>query len=104
MSVAAELGDAAGALEAAAYVDPSRLPVALASRRAQVHVDLAWANAQRRRDAEATLHLLDAERIAPEAIRYNVITQEMVREMLARGTKTQTRALADLAGRAGLLH
>ncbi|MFC3689962.1 hypothetical protein [Aquipuribacter hungaricus] len=104
VSVAAELGDARGALEAAANVDPSRLPQALASRRAQVHVDLAWANAQRRRDAEATLHLLDAERIAPGAIRYNVITQEMVREMLARGTKTQTRALTDLATRAGLVH
>lgn len=102
VSVAAELGDAGGALEAAAHIDPSRLPVALASRRAQAHVDLAWANAQRRRDAEATLHLLDAERIAPESMRYNVITQEMVREMLARGTKGQTRALADLAGRAGL--
>lgn len=104
VSVAAELGDAGGALTAAADVDPTRLPASLASRRAQVHVDLAWANAQRRRDAEATLHLLDAERIAPGAIRYNVITQEIVREMLARGTKTQTRALADLAERAGLLH
>ncbi len=104
VSVSAELGDARGALEAAANVDASRLPLALASRRAQVHLDLAWANAQRRRDAEATLHLLDAERIAPGAIRFNVITQEMVREMLARGTKGQTRALADLAGRAGLLH
>jgi NADPH:quinone reductase-like Zn-dependent oxidoreductase len=38
-----------------------------------------------KRDAEATLHLLEAERIAPSAIRHNVIAQEMVREMLAGG-------------------
>jgi integrase len=40
------------------------------SRRAQIQLDLAWAQAQRKRDAEATLHLLDAERVAPEAIRH----------------------------------
>lgn len=104
VSVAAELGDAGAALDAAADVHPERLPEGLASRRAQVHLDLAWAQAQRRNDAEATLHLLEAERTAPEAIRYNVIVAEMVREMLARGTRTRTRALADLASRAGLLH
>lgn len=104
VSTAAELGDAGGALAAAAFVNPDRLPAHLASRRAQVHLDLAWANAQRRRDAEATLQLLEAERAAPESISYNVIAQEMVREMLARGTKVQTRALADLATPGGLLH
>jgi hypothetical protein len=104
VSVAAELGDAGEALRVAAAVETSRLPEGLASRRAQVHLDLAWAQAQRKRDAEATLHLLDAERIAPEAIRHNIIAQELVREMLARGNRTQTTALAALARRAGLLH
>jgi transcriptional regulator with XRE-family HTH domain len=104
VSVAAELGDPGEALRAAATVDTERLPSGLASRRAQVQLDLAWAQAQRKRDAEATLHLLDAERVAPEVIRHNVIAQELVREMLARGRKAQTRSLTDLATRAGLLH
>lgn len=104
VSVAAELGDPREALRAAANVDSGRLPSGLASRRAQVQLDLAWAQAQRKRDAEATLHLLDAERAAPEVIRHNVIAQELVREMLARGKKAQTRSLTDLATRAGLLH
>ena len=104
VSVAAELGDPAEALRVAADVDPQRLPAGLLSRRAQMNLDLAWAQAQRKRDAEATLHLLDAERVAPEAIRHNVIAQELVRELLARGKKTQTRSLVDLAKRAGLLN
>ncbi len=42
--------------------------------------------------------------MAPEVIKHNVIAQEIVREMLARGKRTQTTALAALASRAGLLH
>jgi hypothetical protein len=103
VSVAAELGDVGEALHAAAAVDQDRLPPGLLSRRAQVNLDLAWAQAQRRRDAEATLHLLEAERIAPQVIRHNVIAQEIVREMLARGSRRQTTALSMLAQRAGLL-
>ena len=103
VSVAAELGDAGEALRTATGVDLERLPAGLLSRRAQVNLDLAWAQAQRRRDAEATLHLLEAERIAPQVIRHNVIAQEIVREMLARGSRRQTTALSLLAERAGLL-
>ena len=103
VSVAAELGDAGEALRAAAKIDLDRLPPGLLSRRAQVNLDLAWAQSQRRRDAEATLHLLEAERVAPQVIRHNVIAQEIVREMLARGNKTQTTELQRLAQRAGLL-
>jgi transcriptional regulator with XRE-family HTH domain len=103
VSVAAELGDVGEALRAATAVDQDRLPPGLLSRRAQVNLDLAWAQAQRRRDAEATLYLLEAERIAPQVIRHNMIAQEIVREMLARGTRRQTTALSMLAQRAGLL-
>ena len=103
VNVAAELGDVSEALRAATLVHQERLPEGLLSRRAQVSLDLAWAQAQRRRDAEATLHLLDAERIAPQVIRHNVIAQEIVREMLGRGSRRQTMALNLLAQRAGLL-
>lgn len=104
VSVAAELGDVGGALREAAFVNPDHLPTTLASRRAQVNLDLAWANSQRRHDADATLQLLEAERTAPEAVRYNVIVQEMVREMLRRAGRTHSSALSELARRNGLLH
>jgi len=103
ISVATEMGDAAEALRLAANLDTDRFPEGLLSRRAQVHLDLAWAQAQRRRDAEATLLLLEAERTAPEVVRYNVIARELIREMLARSGRSQTSALTDLAVRAGIL-
>lgn len=87
----------------AADVDPDQFPEGLTSRKAQVHLDLAWAQAQRKRDAEATLHLMEAERIAPEAVRYNALVRELIREMLARSGKSQTSALNDLAVRAGVI-
>lgn len=103
VAVATEMGDAAEAVRAASEVDPSKFPEGLKSRRAQLHLDLAWAQAQRKRDAEAILHLIEAERVAPEAVRYNVIVRELIREMLTRAVRTQTSALTDLAVRAGVL-
>jgi hypothetical protein len=103
VSVAAELGDPAGALDAAAQVDLDQLPEGLLSRRAQVNLDLAWAQAQRRRDAEATLNLLAAEKAAPEAIVHNVMAREIMREMLARAKRGQGNALQALATRSGVL-
>ncbi|RSM61792.1 transcriptional regulator, partial [Actinoplanes sp. ATCC 53533] len=104
VSVAAELGDPAAALRAAESVDLKRLPAGLTSRRAQLHLHLAWAEAQRRRDADAVLHLLEAERIAPETVRYNVIVRELVRGLLARRKRGgRTSALHSLAVRSGVL-
>jgi hypothetical protein len=62
----------AGALWLIAAVAAARRGMAecLRGRRARIYLDLAWAQAQRKRDAEATLHLLDAECCAPEVIRY----------------------------------
>ncbi len=62
VTVAAKLGDSGEVLRVATEVDPARLAEGLRSRRAQVFLDLAWAQTQRKRDAEATLHLLEAER------------------------------------------
>lgn len=104
VSVAAELGDPAAALEAAASVDLDRLPARLLSRRAQVNLDLAWAQAQRKRDAEATLNLLEAEKAAPEAVAHNVMAREIMREMLARAKRGHGSALQALATRSGVLH
>lgn len=102
VSVAAELGDPGEALAAAALVHLNDLPQGLTGRRAQLHVELAWANAQGKRDSEATLHLLEAEKIAPQLLRYNPLVREHIREMLAR-SKSSTTMLHDLAVRAGVL-
>jgi hypothetical protein len=103
VTVAAELGDASEALDAAAAVDVTNLPEGLRSRRAQMHIDLAWAQTQRRRDAEAVLHLLEAEQTAAEAVHYSVVVRELIREMLARESRVRTSSLHDLAVRAGVL-
>jgi hypothetical protein len=103
VSVATEMGDGAEALRLAADIDTDHMPEGLTSRRAQLHLDLAWAQAQRRRDAEATLHIMEAERTAPEAVRYNVIVRELIREMLARSGRSQTSTLTALATRAGVI-
>ncbi|GAA0907634.1 helix-turn-helix domain-containing protein [Virgisporangium aurantiacum] len=102
-AVAAELGDPGEVDRVSEDIDPARLPVGLSGRRSQIHVDLAWANVQRKRDADALLHLLEAEEIAPEAVRYNSRVGELVREMLARQKKSKTSALHKLAVRAGVL-
>lgn len=103
VSVAAELGEAGEALRAAQGVHPAELPAGLVGRRAQLHLDLAWAYAQGRHDADATLHLIEAEKVAPEAVRYNVLVREHMREMLARGKSGGTTALHDLAVRSGVI-
>jgi hypothetical protein len=102
VSVAAELGNPGEALRAAAAVDPTQLADGLRSRRAQVYLDLAWAQAQRKRDAEATLHLLEAERAAPAAIRYNAMVRDLLREILARARQPNS-VLHELSVRAGVL-
>ena len=79
------------------------MPPGLRSRRAQILLDLAWAQSLRKRDAEAVLHFLEAERIAPEAVRYNVVVRQVVRDMLARARRVRTTALHELAVRAGVI-
>lgn len=103
VSVAAELGNPAEAVRASSTLDPERLPPGLSSRRAQVHLDLAWAQAQRKKDSDAVLHLLEAEQTAPEAVRYNVVARELIRELLVRQRRTKTSTLHRLAVRAGVL-
>lgn len=103
VSTAAELGDAASAIAQAELVDVSSLPSGLLSRRAQVHIDMAWAYCQRRADAAAVVNLLEAERVAPQTLRYNVLVRELLREMLKRERRTATPGLRAIAGRAGAL-
>jgi len=84
-------------------VRPSELPEGLIGRRGQLHIDLAWAYAQGKRDSDATLHLIEAEKVAPEALRYNSLVREHIREMLSRGKSGGTTVLYDLAVRSGVV-
>jgi transcriptional regulator with XRE-family HTH domain len=102
VSVAVELSDAPAALAAAGAVDLDRLPEGLSSRRVQVQLDIAWALAQRRRDAEALVALLEVERAAPQVTRRNVVARDTIRQLLARARGTSGAAVRGLAQRAGV--
>ncbi len=103
VSVAAELGDAETAIQYAEQIDTSGLPDVLRSRRAQVHLDAAWAYAQHKDDSAVVINLMEAERVAPQMLRYNVVAREMLRELLKRERRTATPGLRALAARAGVL-
>jgi transcriptional regulator with XRE-family HTH domain len=102
VSVAVELGDAPAALAAAEAVDLDRLPEGLRSRRVQAQLDIAWAQAQRRRDAEALVALLEVERAAPQVTRRNAVARDTIRQLLARARGTSGAAVRGLADRAGV--
>jgi hypothetical protein len=102
VSVAVELGDAPAALIAADSVELDRLPTELRSRRVQVQLDIAWAHAQRRRDAEALVALLEVERAAPQVTRRNAIARDTIRQLLARARGASGAAVRGLADRAGI--
>ncbi len=102
VSVAVELGDAPAALLAATAVELDRLPAGLRSRRVQVQLDIAWAQAQRRRDAEALVALLEVERTAPQVTRRNAVARDTIRQLLARARGTSGAAVRGLAHRAGV--
>jgi hypothetical protein len=68
-----------------------------------VLIDLARGYAMWRMDAAAVNTLLDAEQVAPEAVRFNVIVHELLRELLKREHRATTPQLHPLAERAGVL-
>jgi hypothetical protein len=102
VSVAAELGDAPAALTAADTLDTSSFATALRSRRVQVGLDLAWAHACRRHDADAVLALIDVERRAPEVVRHNVYARTTLTTLLGRARGTTGGHVRALAVRSGV--
>jgi transcriptional regulator with XRE-family HTH domain len=103
VSVDVELGDPAAGLCRAPSVDPSRLSPELVERRVYHMIDLARGYAHQRNDAAAVLTLLEAERAAPEEVRYHVIVPEMLRDLLRRERRAATPGLRPLAARVGVL-
>lgn len=103
ISTAVEIGDVATAIAGVEQLDTSGLPSGLRSRRAQVHIDGAWAYAQRRKDSEAIKHLLSAEQHAPQAMRASDVAASIQRELLKRERVSATPQLRPLARRSGLI-
>jgi DNA-binding XRE family transcriptional regulator len=91
------------AIDLGERLDTTGLPSALLSRRAQVHLDLAAAFAQRTGcDATAVLHLLEAERLTPQLLRFGHTSRTLLGELLRREKRTTTPGLRALAPRAGV--
>jgi transcriptional regulator with XRE-family HTH domain len=103
VSTAVELGDPGEVVRKGEALDPARFPPGLLGRRSQVFIDLARGYTQQRKDAAAVNMLLEAERIAPEAVRYQVIVKEMLRELLRREHRASTPQLRPLAARVGII-
>jgi transcriptional regulator with XRE-family HTH domain len=103
VSLAVELGDPDEAIRLGEGLDTSRLPAGIRGRRSAVLIDLARGYAMRRMDAAAVNTLLDAEQIAHEAVRFNVLVHELLRELLKREHRASTPQLRPLAERAGVL-
>lgn len=103
ISTAAEFGDTRHVIALSEAINFSGLPTGLRSRRAQVHIDTAWAYTQSREDAAAVVNLLEAERVAPQAPRYNSVVRELLHELLKRERRSATPGLRALARRAGVL-
>jgi transcriptional regulator with XRE-family HTH domain len=92
------------AMEIGGRLDTSSLPVALVGRRAQVHVDLAAAALMASGDRSvAVLHLLEAERVAAEAVHANLQARTLLLDLLAKDRRAATPGLRPLAKRAGVL-
>jgi hypothetical protein len=103
VSLAIELGDPDDAIRLGEVVDVSNLPPGVRGRRSGLLVDLARGYSMRRMDAAAVNTLLEAEQIASETVRFNVLVHEMVRELLKREHKASTPQLRPLAERVGVL-
>jgi transcriptional regulator with XRE-family HTH domain len=103
VSLAVELGEPGKALRRAGAVNVAGLPPQLLERRSTLLIDTARAHAQRRRDAAAVRALVHADRIAPEEVRHNRQSQELLGVLLGRERRAATPELQALAARAGML-
>ncbi|MGH8903183.1 MAG: hypothetical protein ACRDYA_16320, partial [Egibacteraceae bacterium] len=98
--IAADLGEPAEALRRAERVDLD--PVPSVHRRYDFFVGVARAHSQLREDYAALWALLEAERYAPEELRYHPFAREMIRDLLRRDRRTIREELHGLADRAGV--
>lgn len=102
VSAAVALGDPVGALATARQIDIAAMPASLCGRQAQIHLDSAWAHAQLREDALAVIHLLDAERVAPDLMLVSPEARGLIGDLLLRERRGAVPGLRGLALRAGV--
>lgn len=95
--VALEVGDVQRAIALGPGLDTSRLPV---ERRVRHAIEVARAYLRYNRIDEALTELLNAERIAPEQVRYHSLSRMIVRDILSR--PRPPRLALDLAHRMGV--
>jgi len=103
ISAAVAFGDADTAVQTGEALDFRHLPSGLVGRRSQVSLDLGRAYAQQRHDAAAVNMLLEAERIAPQLVRYDAATHDLLALLMRREHRASTPQLRPLAHRAGVI-
>jgi len=77
--------------------------VSSAASASQVSLDLARAYAQQRYDAAAVNMLMSAEQAAPQLVRYDTATHDLLAMLLRREHRASTPQLRPLARRAGVI-
>jgi transcriptional regulator with XRE-family HTH domain len=97
VSVEMEAGEAAEALRLADDVDVARCPSI--ERRATFALEVARCYDLRHEDPGVLLHLLAAEREAPEDMRHNVLARDLVRGLLRRARPSLAPQIRELAER-----
>lgn len=102
VAVLLDLGDGAGAVQAARHVTPDGLNRLPKERRANYHLDLARGNSLAGHRDDAISTLLTAERLFPDEIRCRPIAIELVDGLRRSASGTRSRELERLAARAGL--
>jgi transcriptional regulator with XRE-family HTH domain len=103
ISAAVAFGDADAAVETGESLDLQQFPAGLGGRRSQVSLDLARAYAQQRHDAAAVNMLVIAEQTAPQLVRYDAATHDLLALLLRREHRASTPQLRPLAHRAGVI-
>lgn len=101
LGVHVALGDSRKATRFGERVDTETLPAVLRGRRAQIHLELAWASAGAGDDGLAVLHLLEAERVARQAVSRNETARALLSTLLARERQGATPGLRALVARVG---
>ncbi|MGH8901751.1 MAG: helix-turn-helix domain-containing protein [Egibacteraceae bacterium] len=95
-----EAGDPIEALRVAERTDFDALP--LPHRQARAWIRVAQAHALRRKDPAAVAAMLEAERIAPEEVRYHRAVRDLVSVLLRREREPATPGLRGLTRRIGI--
>ncbi|WP_309114749.1 hypothetical protein [Saccharothrix sp.] len=103
MSAAVALDDPDTVLALGERLDVTAMPEGLHGRQGQYHLDSAWAHGMRKRDAETVIHLLEAERIAPELLGTSRTARQVVKDLMGRERRHAVPGLRGLAGRVGVL-